>query len=72
MVALWSIAVTFKCEGTSTPTCTGSLVLNQQVLLFLTSGLLQLTLVVVLFAIGATNLQKRVTENDVRFISLDF
>lgn len=40
------------------PTCTGSLILNQQVLLFLTSGLLQLTLVAVVFAVRATNLQE--------------
>lgn len=33
------------------PTCTGSLILNQQVLLFLTSGLLQLTLIAVVFSI---------------------
>jgi len=33
------------------PTCTGSLILNQQVLLFLTSGLLQLALIAVVFSI---------------------
>lgn len=35
-----------------------SLILNQQVLLFLTSGLLQLALVAVILAVGAANLQK--------------
>lgn len=40
------------------PTCTGSLILNQQVFLFLTSGLLQLALVAVVFAIWATNLRE--------------
>lgn len=40
------------------PTCTGSLILNRQVFLFLTSGLLQLALVAVVFAIWATNLQE--------------
>lgn len=38
-------------ERINAPTCTGSLVLNQQVLLSLTPGLLQLTLVVVFFSI---------------------
>ncbi len=38
-------------ERCNVPTCTGSLILNQQVLLFLTSGLLQLTLVAVVFSI---------------------
>lgn len=50
------------CKGhrgrSGVPTCTVSLVLNQQVLLFLTSGLLQLALVAVVLSIGATNLQK--------------
>lgn len=40
-----------NCEWCNEPTCTGSLILNQQVLLFLTSGLLQLALVAVGFAI---------------------
>lgn len=38
-------------EWCHVPTCTGSLILNQQVLLFLTSGLLQLTLIAVVLAI---------------------
>lgn len=38
-------------EWSNVPTCTGSLTPNQQVLLFLTSGLLQLTLVAVGFFI---------------------
>ena len=38
-------------EWCNVPTCTGSLILNQQVLFFLTSGLLQLALVDVVFAI---------------------
>lgn len=38
-------------EWCDVPTCTGSLILNQQVLLFLTSGLLQLALVAVIFSI---------------------
>lgn len=38
-------------EWSNVPTCTGSLILNQQVLLFLTSGLLQLTLVTVVVSI---------------------
>ena len=41
----------FNSEWSNVPTCTGSLVLNQQVLLFLTSGLLQLTLVAIGFSI---------------------
>lgn len=45
-------------EWRNVPTCTGSLILNQQVLSFLTSGLLQLALVAVVFPIGTTNLQK--------------
>ena len=48
-----------SCEWCNAPTCTRSLILNQQVLLILTSGLLQLTLVAVVFAIWATNLQNR-------------
>lgn len=47
-----------RAERCDVPTCTGSLILNQQVLLFLTSGLLQLTLVAVVFAVRATNLEK--------------
>lgn len=46
------------CEWCRVQTCTRSLILNRQVLLFLTNGLLQLALVVVVFAIGAANLQK--------------
>lgn len=38
-------------EWCHVPTCTGSLILNQQVLLFLTSGLLQLTLIAVVLAV---------------------
>lgn len=38
-------------EWRNVPTCTGSLILNQQVLLFLTPGLLQLTLIVVVSSI---------------------
>lgn len=38
-------------EWCNVPTCTWSLILNQQVLLFLTSGLLQLALVAVVFSI---------------------
>ena len=40
-----------NCDWCNVQTCTGSLILNQQVLLFLTSGLLQLALVAVVFAI---------------------
>lgn len=40
-----------NCEWCNVPTCTGSLILNQQVLLSLTSGLLQLTLVAVVFSV---------------------
>lgn len=60
-----------NCKRCRVPTCTGSLILNQQVLLFLTSGLLQLALVAVVFAVGATNLQesqKDDDDNDVDFI----
>lgn len=49
-------------ERCNVPTCTGSLILNQQVLLFLTSGLPQLALVAVVFPIGAANLQKKKAE----------
>lgn len=49
--------IEFNCKWCHIPTCTGSLILNQQVLLFLTSGLLQLALVAVVFAVRATNLQ---------------
>lgn len=45
-------------EWCNIPTCTRSLILNQQALLFLTSGLLQLTLVAVVFSVWTTNLQK--------------
>lgn len=51
--------IEFNCKWCRVPTCTGSLILNQQVLLFLTSGLLQLALVAVVFAVGAANLQER-------------
>lgn len=44
------------------PTWAGSLILDQQVLLFLTPGLLQLALVAVIFAVGATNLGKESQE----------
>lgn len=37
----------FNFEWCHVPTCTRSLILNQQVLLFFTSGLLQLTLIAV-------------------------
>lgn len=47
-----------NCKWCRVPTCTGSLILNQQVLLFLTSGLLQRALVAVVFAVRATNLQE--------------
>lgn len=50
--------IEFNCKWCRVPTCTGSLILNQQVLLFLTSGLLQLALVAVVVAIRATNLQE--------------
>lgn len=53
-----------NCKQCRVPTCTGSLILNQQVLLFLTSGLLQLALVAVVFAIRATNLQESQREDD--------
>lgn len=47
-----------NCECCDVPTCTVSLILNQQVLLFLTSGLLQLALVAVILAVGAAHLQE--------------
>lgn len=53
-----------NCKWCRVPTCTGSLILNQQVLLFLTSGLLQLALVAVVFAVRATNLQESQEDND--------
>lgn len=48
----------FNCEWCYVPTCTRSLILNQQVLLFFTFGLLQLTFIAVGFSIRATYLKK--------------
>lgn len=56
--------IEFNCKWFRVPTCTGSLILNQQVLLFLTSGLLQLALVAIVFAVGATNLQESQEKED--------
>lgn len=53
-----------RCSECRAPTCAGSLILNQQVLLFVTSGLLQHALVAVVFAVRATNLQESQGEND--------
>lgn len=56
--------IEFNCKWCRVPTCTGSLILNQQVLLFLTSGLLQLALIAVVVAVGATNLQEWQEQGD--------
>lgn len=53
-----------RCSKCRVPTCAGSLILNQQVLLFVTSGLLQHALVAVVFAVRATNLQESQWGND--------
>lgn len=46
-------------DGRHAQTWTRSLVLDLQVLLFLTAGLLHLALVAVVFAVGAANLQRK-------------
>lgn len=53
-----------RCSECRVPTCARSLILNQQVLLFVTSGLLQHALVAVVFAVSATNLQESQGGND--------
>lgn len=47
------------CDDRRAQTWTRSLVLDLQVLLFLTAGLLHLALVAVVFAVGPTNLRGR-------------